>query len=296
MRPVIHVGFAHSGTTSLQETLFSRRRDIFYAGVPYSDLGGLFSWIKYLDPERYDHAAAERHCRELIFDRMRRNQRLVISDETLVEQPEIYYTPAMMPLGVIAERLRALFGECMILFTVRCQFRYVISMYKVLRRNYADLANREIESFEDWFAGNQTQVSNLYLRNLDYAPAIRIYQRVFGREAVRVLPLEIASFYGPRPYLARLGELLDLSISPQDLAGYGPRNVSTGRDVSLDSAQIRLIRERSVAGNAFLAETFDLPLQLFGYPMPAAPAQVRPDRTRAGLAEQSPEVFLSAAQ
>lgn len=87
--PIIHVGFAFSGTTSLQQNLLSRRADIFYAGIPYSDLGGVFSWIKYQEPDQYDPAAAARLCKELIFDRMSADQRLVLSDETFVEQPAI---------------------------------------------------------------------------------------------------------------------------------------------------------------------------------------------------------------
>jgi hypothetical protein len=51
MRPIIHPGFAHSGTTSLQENIFSQRRDLLYCGIPYGELGGLFSWIKYQEDD-----------------------------------------------------------------------------------------------------------------------------------------------------------------------------------------------------------------------------------------------------
>jgi hypothetical protein len=102
----MHVGFAHSGTTSLQENIFSKRTDLFYAGVPYGDLGGIFSWVKYREPRRYDSAATTALAAELIFGRMHAGQRLVISDETLLDQPAIYYTPAMMHVALIAERIR----------------------------------------------------------------------------------------------------------------------------------------------------------------------------------------------
>jgi hypothetical protein len=266
--PIIHVGFAHSGTTSLQENLFSKRSDLFYAGLPYGELGGVFSWIKYQECEDYDHSATMRLCEKLIFNKMQGPQRLVISDETLVEQPEVYYTPAMMPVTAIATRLRALFGEAIVLFTLRNQFQYVVSNYLVLRRNYAALENRIIEPFDDWFTGNQSQVRNLFLRNLDPSHAIKCYQSAFGTKAVHVLPLELLSRRGTEVYLRRLTEITGLEIYQSDLEGYVARNRSPAHDVTLNEEQRAIIRERSMTGNAFVAEHFNLPLREFGYPLP----------------------------
>ena len=43
MSAIIHVGFAHSGTTSLQQNLFLRRSEFLYCGLPYGEIGGIFS-------------------------------------------------------------------------------------------------------------------------------------------------------------------------------------------------------------------------------------------------------------
>jgi hypothetical protein len=39
---VIHVGFANTGTTSLQLNFFSNRNDIFYVGEPYRNVAEFF--------------------------------------------------------------------------------------------------------------------------------------------------------------------------------------------------------------------------------------------------------------
>lgn len=252
----------------MQENIFSRRADLFYAGIPYRELGGIFSSIKYQDAEHYNHAAMARFCNKLIFRKMRPGQRLVLSDETLVEQPEIYYTPSMMPIRVIAERLRAQFGPGVVLFTLRNQFSYVVSSYLVLKKNYAELANRTIEPFDAWFAGNHTQVSNLFLRNLDPSHAIKIYRSVFGAQSVHVLPLELLRQQGTKAYLARLSEIAGLKFSPSEVEDYVARNVSPAHDIVLNDMQREIIRTRSAAGNAFVAAEFGLPLRDFGYPLP----------------------------
>lgn len=185
----------------MQENIFSKRSDIFYAARSYGELGGIFSRIKCQEPQLYDAPAAARGCEALIFDKMRANRddrRIVISDETLVDQPAIYYTPAMMPVALVAERLRALFGDAL---------RSVISNYLVLKANYAALSNRTIEPFDAWFAGNLGQVRNLFLRNLDLSLAIKAYQATFGAHAVQVLPLELLLRDGAAAYLGRLSQL-----------------------------------------------------------------------------------------
>jgi hypothetical protein len=265
--PVIHVGFGHSGTTSLQVNLFSRRADLFYAGVPHEQLGGIFSMIKYQDNDTYNASEIAQLCDDLIFNKISPEQRLVISDETLVEQPVIYFTPAMMPVRTIAERLRDRFGQVTILFTLRNQFQYVISNYLVLKKNYADLANRPIEPFDEWFEGNLTQLNNLFLRNLDISHAIKIYQDVFGAEAVHVLPLELLPTRGVGAYLECLAQITGIRVSSEDAENYVPRNVSASHQIVLNQEQLKVIGERSAGGNAFVAAEFGLPLGEFGYPM-----------------------------
>jgi hypothetical protein len=315
LRTVLHVGFSHSGTTSLRKNLLERHDELFYCGQPYGERGGIFSDIKYKpDYPLYDRAMIEQLCRGYIFEQASRHQSVTVSGETIVDQPEIYYTPSMLPVRTIAERLRSLFPDADILFTTRNQLDYVVSSYLNLKRNYALLAQRPIESFDRWFEGNHTQVANLFLRNLDYSQAIRTYIDVFGRDSVFVIPLELLLHDGVREYLDRLGSFLKIDIRDDDIANYcavwnrrmttledafigatceEPRfrelydvfmantngaeamNASAPSPVSLSASQIATIRERVATGNAFIAREFGLPLATFGYPMTACRQRAR---------------------
>lgn len=171
----------------------------------------------------------------------------------------------LAPIGTIAARLRDIFGECIVLFTLRNQYRAVISNYLTLRKNAAN-EGREIEPFDAWIAGNRTQIRNLYLRNLDASYAIGIYQRVFGRQAVHVLPLEHLTEWGTAAYLARLAEITGLEISPDEARAYVRRNASPPNDIELSPEQKAFVHRRAAVGNALIAREFDLPLREFGYP------------------------------
>lgn len=308
IKTLIHVGFCHSGTTSLQENFFARRPDIFYRSS-FGDCGGIFSFIKYEEEEAQTERTIEQLCEQHICANIGPQQRLVLSDETLVEQPEIYYTPHKMPISLIAQRMKRLFPNANILFTTRNQFDYVASCYLNLKRNYAHLANRSIEDFDAWFAGNLTQIANLYLRNLDYSRAVTAFQRLFGRAAVSVLPLELLKLQGVAAYLRKIGELLSIEITPEDLENFRPirnRRISALENsllthwhdpayrkcydgllsamglarlqdlfdaaepaqIVLNEQQTAQIRQRCAVGNSYLEREFDLDLSGLGYPMP----------------------------
>jgi len=301
MRPILHVGFAHTGTSSLQQNLFSKRDDILYCGLPHSLLGGIFSNLKY-QGRNYDPAATAKLALEYIHARKAQHQRIVVSDETLVDQPEIYHTPHMQPAHTIAMRLHTLFPEAKILFTIRNPMEIATSSYLICKRNFAVLSHRAIESFDEWFAGNHSQVTNLYLRNLDQSMAVMEYAEIFGTENVSVLPLELLKRQGARAYLKKLEELVGLPISEADIDHYGQvqnARMSVGEEkiieqwvdpefrarytsldealkqampsepvtIELNDAQHELIHERTFMGNRLLAERFGLPLAAYGYPL-----------------------------
>jgi hypothetical protein len=199
---------------------------------------------------------------------MKPGQRLVLSDETFVDQPAIYNTPAMMPAAVIAQRLRDLFGSSEILFTIRNQERVVVSNYLSLRRNCAK-EGRPLEPFGEWFAGNLVHVRNLYLRNLDASHAIKIYERVFGSDAVHVLPLEILTRCGADAYLRRASEIAGIESGPGDAERYYALNASPPHGIVLTDDVRDIIARRAAHGNAYVAARFALPLGELGYPMPS---------------------------
>jgi hypothetical protein len=327
-RTLIHVGFCHSGTTSLQENFFASRRDIFYC-TSVAEYGGIFSYIKYEE----DCALVERRldelCGQYIWANIKPNQNLVLSDETLVEQPEVYYTPQKMPISLVAQRLKHAFPDALILFTIRNQFEYVVSCYLNLKRNYARFANRSIEGFDAWFAGNFTQMANLYMRHLDYSRAIAIFASVFGADAITVLPLESLELLGTQAYLGRVGKLIGVEITKEDVENFRPiqnRRISAlenailtywnnpayrvlyaslaaaiGRDrlrelldraepakIALNNDQIAVIHRRCASGHLSLEREFGLDLSALGYPMPYTEPHLIHFRRSRSLAQRLP--------
>jgi hypothetical protein len=307
-RTLIHVGFCHSGTTSLQQNFFSSRRDIFYC-TSVAEYGGIFSYLKYEEDCALVERRVDELCRQYIWANIKPDQNLVLSDETLVEQPEVYYTPQKMPIGLVAQRLKYAFPDARILFTLRNQFEYAVSCYLNLKRNYAQFANRSIEDFDAWFAGNLTQMANLYLRNLDYSRAIAIFANIFGRDAITVLPLESLAALGTKAYLGRVSELIGIEITDGDVENFRPiknRRISGLEDailthwndpayrslhdslaaaigparlrelldaaepakIALNKDQIAVIRRRCANGNLSLEQEFGLDLSALGYPLP----------------------------
>ncbi len=134
------------------------------SGLPYHHFGGIFSAIKYADELDYKEAEIENLCDQYIWSKRNIGQRVVVSDETLTEQTTVYYTPRHMPHEIVACRLKRLFPDSTVLFTIRNQFDYIQANYFVLKRNYAYLANRAIEPFDEWFEGNRSQLARIWAR------------------------------------------------------------------------------------------------------------------------------------
>jgi hypothetical protein len=215
----IHVGFANTGTTSLQRNFFAAREDIFLAGEPYGERGGIFTAIKCAEDFKFDTAALQSLCDALIHDKSH-GRTIVISDESLSDTPQLYFAPYMMPRDVIAARLRHFFPSAKIIFTIRDQRQYVASMYMNLKRNTAFCSGMPVPPFAEWLSGGLNTGRGQYLQNLDFTETINLYCRIFGRENICVLPLEIITTDGPRAYLTKLCDFLGLEVTERDVESY----------------------------------------------------------------------------
>ncbi|MGE0094540.1 MAG: hypothetical protein AB7M05_15995 [Alphaproteobacteria bacterium] len=234
MVPVfIHPGFSNTGTSSLQINLFSKRADIFFVGEPYKERGGIFTAIRSLEDMNFDGTKIQRLSDKQIFDRAD-GRPIVISDETLTEAPQLFFRQFVMPRDVIAMRLKMLFPEAKIIFTIREQRTRIASMYLNLKRNYAKFSNMPIPPFDEWFDAMISQVRSEYLHNLDYTSTIDLYCSLFGERNVHILPIELPT----QAYYARLcafmGLTLDASVIPM-LSERQNRRLTIVEDALLDS-------------------------------------------------------------
>ena len=308
---IIHVGFTNTGTTSLQLNFFSRRKDIFYAGQPYHERGGIFSNLRDVEDFKYDEPYISRACHEKIFSR-NEGKTVVVSDETLCDSPQLYFAPYVLPRDVIAWRLFRLFQPAKIIFTIRRQEEYVSSMYLNLKRNSAFFSRMPVPPLSHWYRGMLSQVRCHYLQNVQFCETIGVYEQIFGRENILVLPLEQLIVDGPVKYLQTLCDFVGIGLSDEDVDHYTtPRNVRMsqlrnlagelltddrffsifaaleqefGRErleqfldrgeratAVLDDEALADLRSRVACGNGLLAEEYDLDLERYGYALAAMP-------------------------
>src|SRR5215471_3808432 len=184
----IHVGFGNAGTTSLQQNFFAMRDDIFFAGEPYAERGGIFTAIKSTEDFKFDINYFDDLCNDLIHAKSR-GRPIVISDETLCDTPLLYCGPYTMPRDVIARRLQHFFPSAKIIFTVRDQRHYALSAYANLKRNAAFFDHVQTPPFSSWLGAMLARERSHFLQNLNFMEAIGFYAGRFGRENICVLPL-----------------------------------------------------------------------------------------------------------
>jgi hypothetical protein len=222
---IIHVGFTRTGTTSLQLNFFSHRDDIFYVGEPYGEFGGIFSHLRFVEDFKYDEAYLLRLCNEQIFAKTD-GRPIVISDEILSDSPQRYLAPYLVPRDVIAFRLFKFFQPARIIFTIRKQEEYVSSVYLNLKRNSAFLDRMPVPPLSRWYRAMVSQLRGNFLQNINFHDSIALYEQIFGRENILILPLECLIVDGPDRYLQELCDFIGIELSEQDVRRFAlPQNV-----------------------------------------------------------------------
>jgi hypothetical protein len=303
----IHVGFTNTGTTSLQRNFFAARRDLFFAGEPYGERGGIFTTIKSIEDFKFDTAFVAELCRELVHARSE-GRPIVISDENLCDTPQLHFGPYAVPRDTIARRLHHFFPSAKIIFTIRDQRKYAVSAYLNLKNNAAFLDRMPMAPFSAWLGAMLSRERSHFMQNLDFREIIGFYAALFGRENICVLPLEMLVMDGAEAYLRKLCDFMDIPFSDVDIANYTEirnRRMSQRRElaaellhderfsrlftdfaafiggdrleafldegpraaVELQPADEDKIRRRVGAGNWLLAREFGLDLVRYGYVM-----------------------------
>lgn len=210
MKVFIHPGFGKTGTTTLQENFFARHPAILSIGRPYSGQAAEIAETMLLpDGVGFDPTRLRTLVERTLAERQRPGQGCIVwSDEKLTSN-------AYLRQG-IAGRIKALFPEARILFTIRNQLRALESFYANHGRKLKKVPNPypgRLVSLEDWleFAFVTRQTS--YLGLIDYANSIGIYESVFGRENVHVLLFE-DMIQHKEEFADRLSGLLGIEAAP----------------------------------------------------------------------------------
>lgn len=196
-RLLIHVGVPKSATTSLQFGAFPNHPDIRYLGKPFYDEGfgyeGSVAAAEFTDSLwkqdelEFDYDLARRRFEKGIRPRLGDGRLAVLSEEGLTQASA---ADRVLTARRLAELCRGV--ECSVLVTIREQRRALFSGHQwIYSRRLTELG------FEDWvrwcrsYSSYHGCFNDFPLRQYRYAGLARTYADLFGRDRVKVLPMEL---------------------------------------------------------------------------------------------------------
>jgi hypothetical protein len=214
-RLLVHIGVPKSATTTLQFEVFPNHPDIRYLGKPFYDekfgyegslaTAELVDSLWKQDELEFDYALAQERFQNGIYPRLIGGKVAVLSEEGISQASAADRT-------LTACRIRGLCRdiECSILITIREQKNALFSGHQwIYTRRLTSLR------FDEWirFCRSYSSYYGCYndfpLRQYRYARLVETYIKLFGRERVLVLPMEMLA-RERNLFLSRLEDFLQI--------------------------------------------------------------------------------------
>ena len=210
---VIHIGNHKTGSKTLQKHLFQNLKYRKFLGDPYmpgSDIEELFERIKYQDLVSYNTQRVKELFNNLKNSEMldTKNNPVLISDESLVT-PCIGGKMTADP-GLIANRIKDLFGDIKILYVIRSQITMLPSIYtQFVSPEF--ISQRDFEEKIELHLKNQL---NGMMHGLRYDKICNHYIKLFGKNNIKVIPFELWN-NNPKEYYKEVCEFINEPIDNQ---------------------------------------------------------------------------------
>lgn len=227
----VHVGFSKTGTTTLQRHVFTKHSQVRFPGKPYVSESFKTELYKLIRREStvYDPSALKALVSaEIAAAETDASQKvMLVSDEIMVSYSKV------RDRGVVARRLKEVFGDCKILFTIRGQLDILKTAYLNrgwLLKNVPPRYDGLFVGMAEWLELSDRDRERSYIGHVDYFKTIDYYRRLFGKENVCVLPLELFAA-DKAQYLERLAAFLGIDAA-EALATVGDAHEK--RDVEPD--------------------------------------------------------------
>jgi hypothetical protein len=178
----LHVGYPKTGTTFLQQEIFPKLSGVHY--IPYASAKPELCTIMRQGEVWFDESGVKASL-----ERLFRPGKNLISKESLIGDFFVY---KMINSSISARRLAALFPGARILITIRNQYDMMESVYK----QYLHIGG--VKKFRDFvqFKGGRFETRydkwdpGVTIEMFDYLKVIRLYESLFGRANLLVLPYE----------------------------------------------------------------------------------------------------------
>jgi len=185
----VHPGFGKSGTTTFQNNLFGKHSELISIGKPYSDVNDnlkLREAIGKIDGIDYDETLAPSLVDKVLKQKNIINAKCIIySDETLIFNSLMRAT--------IAKRIKNIFPEANIIFTIRNQISAIESFYgyqgRILKDVPAPFSGRYV-SLGNWLSYAFSNYKESFIGLIDYNTSIGIYEEIFGKDKIHVFLFE----------------------------------------------------------------------------------------------------------
>jgi|SaaInlStandDraft_3_1057020.scaffolds.fasta_scaffold10379_2 hypothetical protein len=184
---IIHPGFMKSATSTLQVNLFEKHENIIAIGRPfYHNKSSLIRQeIGRIKGIGYKEGIVKSIRDEIMMESVNKEDCVVWSDETLVQNAYTRYE--------IAKRMKSIFPEAKIIFTIRNQISAIESYYgnhgRVLRKVPVPYDGKFV-SINNWLEYAYRYIESSFLGTVDYFNTIQIYRDIFGSDNVHIFLFE----------------------------------------------------------------------------------------------------------
>ncbi len=193
----IHIGYPKTATTTFQKHVFPNHPEVDYLGkfIPgfrYKDerLYPAIDRLMTVDENDYEGVAG---LRELVD-----GYRAQCSKPVMLISSESFVHVTAVDLGLVAQRIKAAFGPCRIIITIREQLDIIRSWYgmhgrfgQYLYPSRSQTAHvSSTVSIDEWLDYVSRVYDKNFLATLHYDEIISFYVRLFGKENVGVFLFE----------------------------------------------------------------------------------------------------------
>lgn len=182
-RIALHPGFVKTATSTLQRHVFPHHPEIAFLGLPAptAELEWAIRHLCQADSTHYE--------RERVAALFAAAAEAAPADRLVLVSYENFALYESKDKGLVAERLAELFGGARVLFTIRRQEELVTSWY--LTKLRTRIKRKAFVPFEEWYWWERREPHLSILDDLRYARTVEVYVRLFGREAVHLVPFEL---------------------------------------------------------------------------------------------------------
>ncbi|RLB76702.1 MAG: hypothetical protein DRH06_05360 [Deltaproteobacteria bacterium] len=178
----IHPGFVKTATSSLQQLAFSRHPEIQYLGLPerIADVRWAIKHICYADSIIYEE--------QKVSDVFNNALQSFDLERPILLSHEVFALHESKDKGLVARRLKTLFPEAKVFFTLRRQEEVLASFYLQKLPRY--MRENSFVSFDRWLKDQAKSAHLSILDDLNYFHVVSYYAKLFGREGIRLFLFE----------------------------------------------------------------------------------------------------------